>query len=52
MTFANNFQKVERITFDFRKYKNFFYNLNDNEANRDIIDNATHRYTSVLSQFP
>lgn len=33
MTFAEHFRKVEKVKFDFRKYRNFFYNLNDNEPN-------------------
>ena len=41
------------MKFDFRKYRNFFYNLNDNEANRDIIENNNSQaYHSILSQFP
>jgi len=53
LTFAEHFSKVQKVKFDFRKYRNFFYNLNDNEANRDIIENNNSQaYHSILSQFP
>ena len=39
MSFGDNFEKLNTLRFDFRKYRSFFYNLNDNQANRDIMEN-------------
>ena len=48
MTFAEHFKKVEKVKFDFRKYRNFFYNLNDNDAN---VEGSEQAYPSALSKF-
>ena len=48
ITFAEHFRKVEKVKFDFRKYRNFFYSLNDSDANQESKDEA---YPSSLSKF-